>query len=148
MKKLVVFLMAGLLGTSCVPITPQTRIAKHPDLYAALNPSERNLVERGELAKGMTRDAVFLAWGPPAMSYEGYHEGKASMRWDYTGAQAVYSERFYGVYGYSGHGYRGHNVHPYSAYAYGFAPELAFVPYRRASVWFINNRVDGWERLR
>jgi len=150
MKQLVVLLMVGLVASSCVPITPQTRIQKHPALYAALSPNERNLVERGELAKGMSRDAVFLAWGAPAMSYEGYHQGKASMRWDYTGARAVYSERFYGVYGYGGYGgygYHGHYAHPYSAYAYGFAPELAFVPYRRASVWFVNNRVDGWERL-
>ncbi|KAB2638034.1 MAG: hypothetical protein DVB26_08650 [Verrucomicrobia bacterium] len=143
MKKLGILLMAGLLVTSCVPITPQMRMQKHPDLYAALSPSERQWVERGELAKGMSRDAVFLAWGPPAMSYEGNQQGKASMRWDYTGEHAVYAERYHG-----GDGYRGHYAHPYGDSAYGFAPELTFVPYRRASVWFVNNRVDGWERLR
>ena len=148
MKKLLVLLTAALLASSCVPITPQTRIQHHPQLFDALSPSERDLVQRGELAKGMSQDAVFLAWGPPAMRYEGYHQGKASMRWDYTGARAVYSDSFYGVYGYGRYGYHGHYAHPYGAYAYGFAPELTYVPYRRASVWFVNNRVDGWERLR
>jgi len=143
MKQLVVLLMAGLVAASCVPLTPQARIQHHPQLFAALRPSERDLVQRGELAKGMSQDAVFLAWGPPAMNYEGYHQGKASMRWDYTGARAVYSDQFYG-----GYGYHRRYANPYGAYAYGFAPELAYVPYRRASVWFVNKRVEGWERLR
>ncbi len=31
---------------------------------------------------------------------------------------------------------------------FGFGPEIAYIPYRVASVWFINNRVDSWERAR
>jgi len=149
MKKILLMLMVALVASSCVPITPQTRINQHPEIFAALPQKERDLVQRGELAKGMSPDAVMLAWGPPSMRFEGYHQGRASMRWDYTGATAVYSEQFYGVYGspYGGRGYYGHYPHPYSAYAFGFAPELTYVPYRRASVWFVNNRVDGWERL-
>jgi len=151
MKKILLMFMVALVASSCVPITPQTRINQHPEIFAALPQKERDLVQRGELAKGMSPDAVMLAWGPPSMRFEGYHQGRASMRWDYTGATAVYSEPFYGIYGgygiHGGHGYYGHYPHPYSAYAFGFAPELTYVPYRRASVWFVNNQVDGWERL-
>ena len=147
MKKLLVLLGIGLMAASCVPSTPQTRIQQHPELYAALSSSQQALVQRGELAKGMTAEAVMLAWGPPAMRYEGNDKGRDSMRWDYTGARAVYSSQFYGVYGYGGYGYHGHHgYYPYSGF--GFAPDVAYVPYRRASVWFVNNRVDGWERLR
>ena len=31
---------------------------------------------------------------------------------------------------------------------FGVGPEVAYVPYRVGSVWFINHRVDSWERAR
>jgi len=149
MKKLLVALVIGFAAVSCVPSTPQARIQQHPEIYATLSPTQQGLVQRGELAKGMPPEAVVLAWGPPAMRYDGYHKGHDSMRWDYTGARAVYSSQFYGVYGYGGYGYHGrYGYYPYSGYGFGFGPDVAYVPYRSASVWFVNNRVDGWERLR
>ena len=145
MKKFIALFAVGLLASSCVPITPQMRIQQHPEIFATLSPNEQALVQRGELAKGMPPQAVVLAWGPPSMRYEGNHKGSPSMRWDYTGTQAVYSGQYFGMYGY---GYHGRYGHPYSGYGVGFAPELAYVPYRQASVWFVNNRVDAWDRLR
>jgi len=150
MKKLLVLFAVGLVASSCVPSTPQARIQQHPEIYASLSPKQQALVQRGELVKGMPPQAVVLAWGPPSMRYEGYHKGNPSMRWDYTGSRAVYSGQYYGMYGYGGYGYHGRYGYPYSGYGYGFgfAPELAYVPYRTASVWFVNNQVDGWDRLR
>ena len=116
-------------------------------MFAALNAKEREMVQRGVIAKGMSQDAVMLSWGYPSMRYEGFHNGHDSMRWDYTGARPVYSTQFYGGYGYGyGYGYHGRYGYPY--YGAGFAPEVAFVPYHRASVWFVNRRVDSWESLR
>ena len=117
-------------------------------MYAALSAKERDLVQRGEISKGMSQTAVLLAWGPPSMRYEGYNQGHASMRWDYSGASPVYSTQFYGGYGFGGYGYRGRYGYPYAGYGFGFAPEVAYVPYHRSSIWFVNNRVDAWESLR
>jgi hypothetical protein len=144
MKKLLVCLALGLLATSCVPSTPQARIQQNPEMFAALSPKEQSLVQRGEIAKGMPPDAVVLAWGAPAMSYEGNKKGQASLRWDYTSAYPVYTAAYYGGYGYGGYGHHGR----YGYYGYGFGPELTYVPYRSSSVWFVNNRVESWERLR
>ena len=149
MKKPFLVLLMGLVAASCVPSTPQTRIQQRPEVFAALTANERALVQRGELAKGMSPDAVMLAWGAPALQYKGYHQDRPAMRWDYTGARAVYSGPYYGMYGYGGYGgYGYHGRYGYSTYGFGFAPELAYVPYRRASVWFVNHRVDAWDRLR
>jgi hypothetical protein len=135
---LLLLLPAGLLLSSCVPSTPQTRIQQHPDLFAALSPKHQQLVQQGALAKGMPRDAVMLAWGPPAQRFEGSQGGKSSERWDYSGAYPVYTHGFYGGFGYGRYG-----CYPYG---YGFMPEVTYVPYRRASVWFIDSLVDSWER--
>lgn len=148
MKHILGWLAIGLVASSCAPSTPQTRIQQRPDRFAALPAKERSLVERGEIAKGMSEDAVWLAWGPPAMRYEGYQKGRTSERWDYTAARPVYANHYYGMYGFGGYGHHGRYGHPYSAYGFGFAPEVAYVPYRKASVWFVSSRVDSWERLR
>jgi len=84
--------------------------------------------------------AVELAWGPPHRRFEGANHEQITARWDYTGAQPVVSSSFGTSYGYG----------PYSARSryrtYGMAQEVTYIPYRTASVWFVNNRVDAWER--
>ena len=92
----------------------------------------------------MSPDAVYLAWGHPARSFQGSRNGKLTERWDYAGTRPVPVANFYGSYGTYGYGPHGH--HAYSGV--GFGPEIAYVPYRIASVWFINQRVDSWERAR
>ena len=153
MRNLLVSLTVGLVVCSCVPATPQARIQQSPALYAALSPKEQQLVQQGTLAKGMSQNAVFLAWGPPAMRYEGFHNDHSAQRWDYTAVSPVYTSTFFGGYSYGGHGHHGHHGpygSPYHGYGYGIglAPEVSYVPYHKSSVWFVNNRVDAWERLR
>jgi hypothetical protein len=146
MKKLIVISCLGLLMgmvTSCVPSTPQTRIKERPQDYAKLSEKHKDLVSRGEIAKGMTKDAVSLAWGSPAAEIEGLRNGKFSERWDYMGREAVTRNHFFGGYTSGGYGPYG-----YSGYRAGFGPEITYVPYRKASVWFVGGRVDEWERQR
>ena len=148
MKPLFVALGLGLLASSCAPSTPQTRIQQHPQQFAALNAKEQSLVQRGELAKSMSPNAVLLAWGSPSMRYEGYQKGRAAQRWDYTAAHPVYTNQYFGAYSFGGYGHYGHYAYPYSGYGFGFGPEVAYLPYCKASVWFVDGRVDAWERLR
>jgi len=53
----------ALILTSCS--TPQTRISEHPDLYHSLSHRDQALVGQGQVRIGMSRTAVWLAWGSP-----------------------------------------------------------------------------------
>ena len=152
MKKIFCILAAGLALVSCVPSTPQTRIQQSPQKFDALSEKHRSLVEKGQITRGMNADAVYLAWGHPSRVLQGSKKGRATERWDYAGSRPVYGTSFYGGYG-LGYGYGRGPYGPYGhygnpAYAYGMGPEVAYVPYRIASVWFIDNLVDSWERAR
>ena len=69
MKKFLTALSAGLSLASCVPSTPQTRIQQNPQKFEALSAKHRTLVQQGQIARGMSPDAVYLAWGgPPGVS--------------------------------------------------------------------------------
>lgn len=140
MNKLLAPILAALLVASCVPATPQARIERAPEKFAALSEEHKSLVEQGQITRNMSRDAVYLAWGPPARAFQGSHEGKNTERWDYAGSRPVYTTNFYGSYGYG--------CGPYRRGYYGFGPQVTYIPYRIASVWFLNNRVDAWERAR
>jgi hypothetical protein len=54
---------SALILTSCS--TPQTRISEHPDLYQSLSRRDQALVSQGQVRIGMSRSAVWLAWGSP-----------------------------------------------------------------------------------
>ena len=142
-KKIFTAQLVGLAFSSCVPSTPQARIAQNPQVFAALPKKDQSLVEQGQIARGMSPDAVMLAWGYPARSFDGFKDSKRTERWDYAGSRPVYTSTFYGGFGYGSYGH-----HAYPGYGYGFGPEVTYIPYRVASVWFVNARVDSWERLR
>lgn len=141
MKTMLAALAAGLLAASCAPSTPQARIDRSPEKFSSLKTSHQNLVRQGRIERGMPPDAVYLAWGTPSRIFQGDTAGKNTERWDYAGYRPVHPPGFHGPPG----------IHPYSPYgppAPGFGPDVAYVPYRTASVWFVNNRVDAWERVR
>ena len=79
----------------------------------------------------------------------GSHHGNNSERWDYAASRPVYTSTFYGGYGYGGYGYgrhHGRGGYGYSGVGFGIGPEVAYIPHRVASVWFIDHHVDAWER--
>lgn len=148
MKTTLATLSAALLFCSCVPSTPQARIERAPQKFEALAKNHRALVQQGQIVSGMSMDAVYLAWGEPSGVFQGSKDGKATERWDYAGSRPVYATNFYGAYGYGYGPYGAYGRHSYSDVGFGFGPEVAYIPYRIASVWFVNNRVDSWERAR
>jgi len=143
MKYPVVFLLASaaaLALSACTPMTPQARIQSNPQLFAALPPQQQAMVSQGQIDRGMAPEAVFLAWGKAESVYEGSRGATPVQRWDYSATRPVQTMGFFGSYGGFGRYGRG--------YGLGVGPEITYVPYRTATVWFESNRVTSWERLR
>jgi len=141
MKATLTALTAGLLLVSCAPSTPQARIQREPEKFAALSENHKNLVQQGQIGRGMPADAVYLAWGRPSNVFLGSKNQKTTERWDYAGSRPIYFTGFYGAYGPYGYS-------PSLGFGSGFGPDVAYIPHRLASVWFLNNRVDSWERAK
>lgn len=146
MKQIAISLLTTLLIASCAPSTPQARIEKNPAGFAALAAKDQELVQQGRITTGMPPEAVEFAWGPPSRRLEGARNSKPTEHWIYTGTRPVYFSNFAGGYRYGGCSrYGGYG---YSGIALGIGPEVAYIPYQVASVRFINQRVDSWERER
>src|SRR5712675_952512 len=71
-----------LILTGCS--TPQTRISEHPDLYQSLSPRDQALVNQEQVRIGMSRTAVWLAWGSPDRKIVGNMGGGRTETWIYT----------------------------------------------------------------
>src|SRR4029077_7600669 len=67
-----VFLAAATATTLLVSgcSTVESRIRDHPDIYHSLSQRQQQLVANGQIAPGMPRQAVYLAWGAPAQKVE------------------------------------------------------------------------------
>jgi hypothetical protein len=141
------FIFSLILAMSaCAPSTPQSRIEKFPEKFATLNKKEQALVQQGQIAPGMSKDGVLLAWGFPDQRFEGARDSKVTERWDYATTMPVYSTPlFVGPYGgrYGRYWRQG-----YYDLGYAAVPEIAYIPFRVASVWFVDHKVDAWERVR
>ena len=141
MRKLLLLTVPALLAASCAPSTPQARIADNPGRFALLSEREKDLVEKGQIERGMSMRGVSLAWGDPTHRYEGSKAGKPTERWVYSSSSPSYSGTFFTGYGWGAYG-----RHGYSGIDLGVSPRLDYVSEDRATVLFVNGRVESWER--
>ena len=143
-------LLITLVLCSC-QTGPQARIEQNSAIYNRLSARDKELVARGDIRKGMSKDAVYLSWGPPGMVREGSSGSSSSVAWAYmTSAPIPISSLsyanvyrpYYGRYG----------VHPRYGYCRnsGWALETGtdFVRYVNKTVKFSGNQVVSWERVR
>jgi hypothetical protein len=142
--------------------TPESRISKNPDLYHSLPARQQQLVAQGQIAPGMGRNAVWLAWGAPEQKVNGYARGNATESWVYfTTTTYPYG---YG-YGYGGWGYpywgwgggvavfRTHHGHRFAVFGdpfydpffYSYLPPTVSYPYK--TVTFVNGRVAEFQHM-
>lgn len=132
--------LAGLSGCATVT-TPERRIAADSALFESLSSKHRELVRRGEVTEGMSKDAVYLAWGKPHEVRQGSRSGKSLETWVYLGSESVPVRSIGMGYGY-GYGYCG----PWPVYEVGY--DVAYRDYVAATVEFERGRVVSWERNR
>ena len=75
-------IVAGaLIFAGCA--TTEARISKHPEMYQRLSATDQALVSHGQIRRGMTMDAVWLAWGDPEQKLPGGMRGDATETWVY-----------------------------------------------------------------
>lgn len=139
--KTVFALLPFLCAISCTPTTPQGRIAANPGRFSLLSEREKSLVENGRIDRGMSMQGVSLAWGEPSRRYSGSRAGRPTERWVYSSSTPVYAGTFFTGYGWGGAGRYG-----YRAVDIGLSPRVDYVPEDKASVLFVNSRVESWER--
>lgn len=146
MKNVLFVLLSALMVTSCAPpATPQTRIGRNHAEFAKLSLKHQQLVRQGQIATGMSTDAVYMAWGRPARVFHGSKDGRNRERWDYAGTRPTHVQPMVSPYYYP----RPYGARGYYRYRDPFMmPDVAYVPYREASVWFVDGKVESWERER
>ena len=143
--------------------TPQDRIKQRPEVYSALSQRDRELVARGEIREGMSRDAVYLAWGAPNQRGTGRYRGSTAETWIYfdTSAGDYYPPPFaygyglgYGGFGYGGsylHRHRSGRLHRHHFYDPFYDPffyrRTSVVSYPERIVSFQNGRVISFQFL-
>jgi hypothetical protein len=75
--------IAALTSIVTACSTPQTRISDHPELYQSLSSRDQALVTQGQIRSGMSRSAVWLAWGSPDQKIVGSMAGTPTETWIY-----------------------------------------------------------------
>jgi len=129
------FATGALILTSCS--TPETRISEHPDLYQSLSHKDQALVRQGQTRIGMSRTAVWLAWGSPDRKIVGNMGSGATETWLY-----IYYATYYPPYAPWGPwGYFGDPL--YYPFYYSYIPPS--IPYPSKVVTFARGRVVSFQ---
>lgn len=78
--------LALLLAGGCATSTIESRRAERMAAYERLSPEEQRLVDMGQIRVGMSADAVYIAWGPPAQVVERQDQQGHVTTWLYHGS--------------------------------------------------------------
>ena len=137
-------LLVSALLTGCAGNKIASRRQERPAAYADLPAAQRQLVDQGRIASGMSTNAVYVAWGEPATAVAG--SGPGTFTWIYR-CRDVQAHRAWkyrdesatppGVFGGSGTRYSSAERETY------YAP----IAYECAEVSFENYVVKGWREL-
>ena len=130
MRQVFVVLLSAVLLTGCVSTsTIQSRRQAHAAAYAAFTPEIKTLVDQGQIAVGMTTNAVDIAWGPPDEILQSGDQRGVLTTWIYRGSFLEQT------------GYWAGRRHPYLTFDY--EPRT----YVRAEIIFANGVVRSWRTL-
>ncbi len=130
----------ALLLTSCSTI--ESRISENPEIYRNLSSRDQALVNQGQIRYGMSRNAVWLAWGSPDFKVIGNMRGHSTETWIYVHYATYPFYPYYGPYG-PGFGFFGDPF--YDPFYYSLIPPS--IPYPYKTVTFSNGRVVSFQYL-
>lgn len=86
MKQSLYLLLALALLTGCTTSNIASRKQERAAAYAALPPETRALVDQGQIRRGMSQDAVYIAWGKPSQILQMEDQQGAVTTWLYQGS--------------------------------------------------------------
>jgi hypothetical protein len=128
-----------LLLSGCATSTIESRKKEKAAAYATLSPEEKDLVAKGQIAVGMSQDAVYIAWGSPADILQG-QSGNSGVQttWLYHGT-TMQETRYWTFRQVPSHGHifleryldRDYDPHDYV----------------RAEIVFVDGKVASWHTL-
>jgi len=78
-------LLAVFLATGCATSTIESRMREKAASFAAMPPEVQKLVETGQIRRGMSEDAVYIAWGKPGQIVQQEDERGMVEFWLYQG---------------------------------------------------------------
>jgi hypothetical protein len=138
--------MGALVFASCS--TVETRISEHPEIYQSLSARDQTLVNQGQIRDGMSRNAVWLAWGSPGRKIFGNMRGRDTETWIYVHYTTYYPYRypFYGPgyeFGYNGRNFAFFGSSLYDPFFYSYIPPS--IPYPYKIVTFASGRVVSFQ---
>jgi hypothetical protein len=121
-------LFISLLLTGCTTSNIDTRRRERPTGFAALSPESKALVSDGQIRRGMSEDAVYIAWGKPAQILQQEDQHGLATIWVYLGGWIQETRYWY----------------PNRRF-----PETDYQPrtYVRAEITFVKGAVDNWRTL-
>ena len=132
--------MVSLFLGACQTATPSTSISQNPVMFRQLSPEQQMLVQQGRICEGMSKDAVYLAWGNPnTPPVTGQQNGVSYEKWVYNTYQPVMVDSLTVGAG------CWHGPHWCGG---GVGTSTAYVPREAAWVMFQNNVVTSWESAR
>ena len=124
--------------TGCQTATPASRISANPVMFRMLSPEQQLMVQQGKICEGMSKEAVFLAWGNPNTEpVLGQQNGVSYEKWVYLTYQPVMMN----TVGFSSGCWGGG-----PCYGPAVGTSTAYVPQEAAWVMFENDKVTSWER--
>jgi hypothetical protein len=138
--------LLSVLGLANCASTPATRAEKRPAAFQSIPQSQKASVLAGDITEGMSRDAVWIAWGPAGSISQASEDGKSYEIWRYTGLRPVYRTHIGMGYATYPHGYgRNRHYHTDPFYNFDYGPD--YIPFTEAVVKFRDGKVKAWERL-
>ena len=130
--------------------TVDSRINERPAVYSVLSRRDQALVRSGTIREGLSKDAVYIAWGAPAQVRSGSRNGHPYEAWVYTTERTIFAGDVYPhFYWFGPYRYSGYWDYPFwGPYGYPYGQDVISyeVPYKTA--FFEGNRCTGWETSR
>jgi hypothetical protein len=124
----ILLLFTSVLLCGCATSSVESRKRERAAGFAALSPEVKTLVSAGQIRRGMSQDAVFIAWGKPAQVLQQEDANGLSTTWIYAGGWMEETRYWY----------------PDQR-----VPQTDYQPrtYVRAEILFVNGVVDSWRTL-